>query len=233
MQANYDNYVNVYNTAKKTWTDVWKCTAPPVTLSDQVMLAHLYGWGPFNSDSGCRANVNLLEQTPGYTDPSGPHYYANVKTEYDQLQYWFNFLDGEYGQWSDAAKPDFGQFDPYVALVHGGDYMNAPYTYAYSVDDAVGNMQTDGTGLIIAVGGSQNLPNPNHVTPEVLFTFGYKSPYAGGINFSQYGRCVKSPNTDTVSYYSTFVVPEGVQGQSNSAGKRISCETGVSNFSRH
>ena len=44
--------------------------------------------------------------------------------------------------------------------------MNAPYTYAYSVDDAVGNMQTDGTGLIIAVGGPDNLPNPNHVTPR-------------------------------------------------------------------
>ena len=61
--------------------------------------------------------------------------------------------------------------------------MNAPYTYAYSVDDAVGNMQTDGTGLIIAVGGPQSLPNKDHVTREVMFTFGYKSPYAGGINF--------------------------------------------------
>ena len=68
--------------------------------------------------------------------------------------------------------------------------MNAPYTYAYSVDDAVGNMQTDGTGLIIAVGGPENLPNPDHVTPEVKFTFGYKSPYDGGITFNQYGRCI-------------------------------------------
>jgi hypothetical protein len=60
-----------------------------------------------------------------------------------------------------------------VALVHGATpYMNAPYTYAYSVDDAVGNMQTDSTGLIIAVGGPGNLLNQNHVTPEV------KSPSA-------------------------------------------------------
>ncbi len=87
-------------------------------------------------------------------------------------------------------RADYGQFDPYVALVHGEGYMNAPYTYAYSVDDAVGNMQTDGTGLIIAVGGPENLPNPNHVTREVKFTFGYKSPYAGGITFDQYGRCI-------------------------------------------
>ena len=41
-----------------------------MTLTEQVMLAHLYGWGPFNADSGCDANVNLLEQTPGYTDPN-------------------------------------------------------------------------------------------------------------------------------------------------------------------
>jgi hypothetical protein len=178
-----------------------------------VMLAHIYGWGPFNADSGCAADVNLLEQTPNYTDAQ----YANIKGEYDQLQYWFNFpMTGDYGQWSDSTKPDYGQFDPYVALVHGEEYMSAPYTYAYSVDDAVGNMQTDGTGLIIAVGGPQNLPNPKHVTPEVQFTFGYESPYAGGITFNQYGRCITAPNTDTVSYYTSFVVPQGVDGSANS-----------------
>jgi len=220
LQANYDNYKNVYDTDKGKWSGTgdndWGCTMPPVTLSEQVMLAHLYGWGPFNADSGCRANVNLLEQTPGYAEPTDRHYYPDVKAEYDQLQYWFDVTNGDYGQWTDAAANNYGQFDPYVALVHGKDYMDAPYTYAYSVDDAVGNMQTDGTGLIIAVGGPENLPNPNHVTPEVKFTFGYKSSYAGGITFDQYGRCRPSPDTQTVSYYTTFVVPEGVDGQSNS-----------------
>jgi len=217
MQANYDNYANVYKTARDTWTKTWKCKTPPVTLTDQVMLAHLYGWGPFNADSGCAATVNLLEQTPGYTDPTKtPHYYADVKTEYDQLQYWFDVLNSQYGQWTDTSKPDYGQFDPYVGLVHGKEYMNAPYTYAYSVDDAVGNMQTDGAGLIVAVGGPQNLPNPNHVTPEVKFTFGYKSSYEGGITFDKYGRCVTAANAPTVSYYTTFVVPEGLSNTSNS-----------------
>ncbi|MGH7048389.1 MAG: hypothetical protein ACREE2_18585 [Stellaceae bacterium] len=217
MQANYDNYASVYKSDKNTWNNVWKCKTPPVTLTAQIMLAHLYGWGPFNADSGCAANVNLLEQTPGYTDPTkAPRYYADVKTEYDQLQYWYNVLNSQYGQWKDTSKPDYGQFDPYVGLVHGKEYMNAPYTYAYSVDDAVGNMQTDGTGLIVAIGGPQHLPNPNHVTPEVKFTFGYKSSYAGGITFAKYGRCVTAANTPTVSYYTTFVVPEGVDKASNS-----------------
>jgi len=216
LEANYNNYVNVFNTKKQTWNDDWGCTKPPVTLTEQVMLAHLYGWGPFNADSGCHSNVNLLEQTPGYNDPTTPNFYANIKAEFDQLQYWFNVLNGQYGQWLDPTKADYGQFDPYVALVHGQEFMNAPFTYAYSVDDAVGNMQTDGTGLIIAVGGPQNLPNPDHVTPEALFTFGYKSSYHGGITFDQYGRCIPSPNTPTVSYFTTFVVPIGIDGQSNS-----------------
>lgn len=221
FQQNYNDYAHVFEHDNEKWEGMgetdWGCTKPPVRLTEQVMLAHLYGWGPFNADSGCKANVNLLEKTLGYTDPKKtPHYYPDVKAEYDQLQYWFSVADGDYGQWKDSTKPNYGQFDPYVALVHGEGYMNAPYTYAYSVDDAVGNMQTDGTGLIIAVGGPKNLPNPNHVTPEVKFTFGYKSSYAGGITFNQWGRCITSPNTPTVSYYTTFVVPEGVDGESNS-----------------
>lgn len=217
IQANYDNYDSVYKNDPTTWKNVWKCTMPPVAQTELVTLSHLYGWGPFNADSGCRADVNLLEQTPGYKDPTkAPHYYIDVKTEFDQLQYWFDVTNGQYGQWTNTAAQDYGQFDPYVALVHGKDYMNSPYTYAYSVDDAVGNMQVDGTGLIIAIGGPQNLPNPDHVTPEVLFTFGYKSPYAGGITFDQYGRCVASPNTPTVSFFTTFVVPEGINGTANS-----------------
>jgi hypothetical protein len=57
---NYNDYKNIYNNNTKLWKK-WGCTAPAVTLSEQLMLAHLYGWGPFNADSGCLANVNLLE----------------------------------------------------------------------------------------------------------------------------------------------------------------------------
>ena len=109
-----------------------------------------------------------------------------------------------------VLKGDYGKFDPHVALVHGPDYLDAPYTYAYSVDDAVGNMQTDGTGLIISVGGSRSLPNPDHATPNVNFPFGYSSSYDGGIHFAQYGRCTTTPDTPTVSYFTSFAVPEGI-----------------------
>ena len=74
LGQNYNDYKNVYNNNTKLWKK-WGCTASAVTLSEQLMLAHLYGWGPFNAESGCLANVNLLEQTSGYTDPTkAPHY---------------------------------------------------------------------------------------------------------------------------------------------------------------
>jgi len=197
LLANYNNYELVGKNHPKKWKDEWQCTGNPVPLTEKLFLAHLYGWTPFLEN--CKnTQANQLYNTPGYEDPKKPLNYEVVKADFDQLQYWVNVLRGEYGK-----------FDPYVALVHGPDYLNAPYTYAYSVDDAVGNMQTDGTGLIIAVGGTENLPNPDHATPNVNFPFGYSSSYDGGIRFTEYGRCTSTPNTPTVSYFTSFPVPEG------------------------
>jgi len=202
--ANYNHYREIGLTDQHTWTDVWRCTGKPVERTEQLLLGHLYGWTPFLENCKNTA-ANQLYETPGYNDPKKPLNYEVVKDEFDQLQYWVNVLKGEYGA-----------FDPYVALVHGPDYINAPYTYAYSVDDAVGNMQTDGTGLILAVGGPENLPNSDHATPNVNFPFGYYSSYDGGINFTEYGRCSTTPDggphpdTPTVPYFTSFAVPEGI-----------------------
>lgn len=230
--ANYNNYVNTYNassTGDKTWTGVWLCQSPAVTPIQEVpFLSHFYGWQPWGAESKCRADVNLLWQTPGYNDPTkAPHDYSTVKREFDDLQYWFNYhLDdgdtqpGDYGQWTTPSAPNYGVFDPYVALVHGKEFMNAPYTYAYSVDDAVGNYQADGTGLVVAVGGPRGLPNPDHVTREVQFTFGYRTaitsgPFAGlTITMDAYSRCNTDPE-NSVPSFTTFVVPEGLAGGNN------------------
>jgi hypothetical protein len=198
LQANYDHYEDVGLHDPHTWTYVWQCKGDPVKESDRLTLAHLYGWTPFIENCANTA-ANQLYDTPGYNDPSRNPNYQMVKDEFDQLQYWVNVLKG-----------DYGTFDPYVALVHGPTYINAPYTYAYSVDDAVGNMQTDGTGLVIAVGGPEHLPNPDHATPNVNFPFGYHSPYNGGIDFTEYGRCTMTPDTATVSYFTSFAIPEGI-----------------------
>jgi hypothetical protein len=196
--ANYENYLTVGLKDQHKWKDVWGCTGQPVAMTRRLFLAHLYGWTPFLENCTNTA-ANQLYHTPGYDDPNKKLNYEVVKADFDQLQYWVKVLQG-----------DYGKFDPYVALVHGPDYLNAPYTYAYSVDDAVGNMQTDGTGLIIAVGGSRSLPNPDHATPNVNFPFGYSSSYDGGIHFAQYGRCTTTPDTPTVSYFTSFAVPEGI-----------------------
>ena len=204
LDANYDNYQRVGTQDRHTWTDIWQCTGDPVAKTERLLLAHLYGWTPFLENCKNTA-ANQLYSTPGYEDPKKPLNYELVKGDFDQLQYWVHVLEG-----------DYGAFDPYVALIHGPDYINAPYTYAYSVDDAVGNMQTDGTGLVIAVGGSASLPNPDHATPNVNFPFGYSSSYDGGINFTQYGRCTTTPDTPAVSYFTSFAVPEGIENTPSS-----------------
>ena len=212
LNANYDNYQKVGNQNGNTWKNVWGCTGQPVPMTRRLFLAHLYGWTPFLENCTNTA-ANQLYNTPGYDNPKKPLNYEVVKADFDELQYWVNVLKGNYGK-----------FDPYVALVHGPDYLDAPYTYAYSVDDAVGNMQTDGTGLIIAVGGPQNLPNPDHATPNVNFPFGYSSSYDGGIHFAQYGRCTTTPDTPTVSYFTSFAVPEGID---NTPSSILNCKNSM------
>jgi hypothetical protein len=204
LDANYNHYQAVGTNDRTKWTGEWQCTGVPVEKTEQLLLAHVYGWTPFLENCKNTA-ANQLYDTPGYSDPKKPLNYSVIKSDFDELQYWVNVLKGQYGQ-----------FDPYVALVHGPDYLNAPYAYAYSVDDAVGNMQTDGTGLIIAVGGPMNLPNPDHATPNVNFPFGYSSSYDGGIHFAQYGRCTTTPDTPTVTYFTSFSVPEGIENTKSS-----------------
>jgi len=202
LYENFDNYRNNFHTET-----TWNCSGTPEGPSqgpppETVLLGHMYGWAPFNY--GCAADANLLQDTPGYNNPQLAINYASVKKEYDDLQYWKNF----------PVTGIYGLFDPYVGLIHGSKYIDAPYTYAYSVDDAVGNMQTDGTGLIIEIGGTGQLPNPDHATPNVNIAYGYSSP-GYGINFVEYGRC-SDPNTPTNPDFASFAVPLGIDGTSSS-----------------
>ena len=200
LRANFNNYIANYGKNGQTgWgCDQTKQPHPPslAKLTDLQLLQHLYGWVQFNEH--CGAKANLLQDTPGYADRTQAQNYQKVKNEFDELQYW-----------KDVLKGDYGSFHPYVALIHGPTFLDAPYTYAYSVDDAVGNMQTDGTGLIIAVGGTKNLPNPDHATPNVNFNYAYKS-LSNGNFFKKYGRCKPKPDTPTNPNFSSFAVPVGV-----------------------
>ena len=178
--ANYQNYVKNYD----QYIADGKCKAKtePVKFDEDLMISHVYGWGPFNEN--CKANVNLLENTPGYSDNNAAQY-QKVKERFDELQYMKS-----------------GAFDPYVSLIHGDDYIGAPNAYAFSVDDAVGNIQAWGEGLIISVGGKDGLPNPKPATPPIEVGLGYGPKDA--VRFTKYGVCTKTPDTDIDPDYVSF-----------------------------
>jgi hypothetical protein len=179
--ANYTNYSNNYRSAFSGTCDQTK-SPDPATLDDTAMLAHVYGWGPFNAN--CSAETNLLEDTPGYQENNFLKY-QSVKLEFDALNNW-----------------PTGEFNPYVKLIHDPQYLNAQYVYAYSVDDAVGNMQTTGEGLIIAVGGTAGLPNPNPATAPIHVPFGWAA--TDKIRFVKYGICTKTPDRDVNPNFTSF-----------------------------
>jgi len=181
FEANYTNYKNNYRTAFQGACDQMK-NPDPATLDENSMLAHVYAWTPFNAN--CNAQTNLLEDTPGYQENNYLGYQA-VKSEFDDLNNW-----------------PTGEFNPYVTLIHDPRYLNAQYVYAYSVDDAVGNMQTTGEGLIIAVGGSAGLPSQNPATSPIHVPFGWAATDA--VRFVKYGICTNTPDQDVNPNFTNF-----------------------------
>jgi len=173
---NYKNYRAIYPQKCDT-------SKSPVELTEDLMISHVYGFAPFGENCA-DAKVNLLENTPGYAADDSKMFHQ-VKAVFDELQYL-----------------NTGAFDPYVVLIHGQNYVNAPNVYAYSVDDAVGNLQADGTGFIIAVGGTKGLPNPNPAAPPVNVNFGFAK--TDKVRFVKYGICTATPNTPVNPDFPSF-----------------------------
>lgn len=165
--TNYANY--------KTLVAEGKCT-PPKTPPDQPplkeLLAHVYGWVPWNAYCQGGAAANDLSLLPNF---------RAVHKTYIALQY---------------EKP-LGTFNPYVNLVHGSDFLDMPGSYAFSIDDDVGNMLVAGKGIIIAIGGSAGLENDVQYDKKKLVnvTLGDPKPLARPA-WSQYGFCNGEPKRD-------------------------------------
>ena len=156
MAANFDNYLKIFPS---------KCSGTPITLTDDKMIAHVYGWAPFTeaaSGQGCGATDNLLENTPGYQSNNYAEY-LRVKQEFDKLNY---------GTTQDPESV----FNPWVVMIHGSSYMNAPNVYAYSVDDAVGNIQADGLGFVVDVGSTEHLENQLPAAPPITINYAINGP---------------------------------------------------------
>ena len=109
---------------------------------------------------------------------NGYEKYSKVKLEFDNLQY---------GYYSDAAYV----FDPWVQFIHGTKYLNIPGVYAYSVDDAVGNIQAEAQGFIIDIGSLTHLENQLPAAPPINIALGYASTDA--VRFTSYSVCSNDP----------------------------------------
>jgi hypothetical protein len=182
MLDNYEQYKTFFGPNKPCGDNT------PIELSDQLLVAHVYGWSPF-TENGCPSNINLLQDTPGYKE-NFYEQYAKVKDQYDRLNYGF-LPDQKY------------VFNPYVSFVHGAAYMNVKNAYAYSVDDAVGNIQAEGKGIIIDVGSTEHLENKLPASEPITINYGLKT---GNVVFTRYSVCNDQNWKPTRSFYNSFVI---------------------------
>jgi hypothetical protein len=174
IHANYEQYVKLMKDGT--------CTggAVPEDGGGRI-VAHVYGWQPWveaasgKAGEGCSPTANLLENTPGYGKANGYEFYAKVKTEFDNLNY-----GGPSGTgWNPVAPYTF---NPWVAFIHGTPpgtpdpvkgHLAMPGVYAYSVDDAVGNLNVYATGYIVDVGSTEHLENQLPAGPPIDISLGY------------------------------------------------------------
>jgi hypothetical protein len=177
------------------------CTGGPVSETADRTVAHVYGWQPWTEAAsgkegeGCGPKANLLENTPGYGSEDKTYTkYAKVKTEFDNLNY-----GGPSGvAWNPAAPY---VFNPWVTFIHGTPPGNRdpdqgnlgmPGVYAYSVDDAVGNLNVYATGYIVDVGSTMHLENQNPAGPPIAISLGYAITDA--VRFDTYSVCGPNKN---------------------------------------
>ena len=176
LLVNYTKYRELFATGK--------CPGTPINIDDNVLIAHVYGWTPWteaNPGAGCAAAQNLMQDTPGYFDivhlprETITDYtkYLNVKKSFDALNYGTNLTLPQY------------VFNPWVKLIHTD--LKIPCAYAYSVDDALGNVQAEGQGFIVDVGSTVNLENQHECAAPITVGLGYSPNDA--TRFTYYALC--------------------------------------------
>lgn len=151
-----------------------------VKLTDDLLIRHVYGWVEFNEH--CKNPfANKLMDTPGVK-------YTAVQNTYIQ----------------DLQYTPSGEFNPYVQLIHSPDYL-AMAAYAFSIDDAIGNMNELGDGVIVAVGGSKGLENDRRFDPSKKINVNLGAPSKGGPKWKSYGIC-SEPDQDIDPNHTSFTI---------------------------
>ena len=67
-----------------------------------------------------------------------------------------------------------------------------PGVYAYSVDDAVGNLNVNATGYIVDIASTEHLENQTPAGPPINISLGYA--YSAPVKFVQYSVCGPNKN---------------------------------------
>ena len=154
------------------------CT-PHLKQTEKLLIQHVYGWVPFNENCVNASSANPLKETPGY---------KTIINTYIDLQY---------------TPP--GVFNPYVEFIHGRNYlgMNA---YAFSIDDAVGNMNEVGDGLVIAVGGKPGLDNGRPFNKDKVIHVNLGTPRTGFPKWSAFGVCTNKADQNINPAFLSFAL---------------------------
>jgi hypothetical protein len=202
MIQNYRKYRSLYAQLQ--------CPGTPYDITDNLIISHVYGWAPWTESStgkdgdGCKADQNKLEKTPYYSTGEDYTNYLGVKVAFDKLNY---------GTLPPKVANQIYNFNPWVQLIHGvpdavpPKYINTPYAYAYSVDDAMGNIQAEGQGIIIDIGSTINLENQKPATQPIEISLG-GTESKHQIRFTHYAVCKNTPERKkTINpNYTTIVI---------------------------
>ena len=188
--ANYKYYSDGYKTNVTCNTDGKNPDPVKLDKAGNLLFSHIEGFTPFTEH--CAADAFQLYNTPGYEDKKNTKgqviklgLFHTRKQQFDDMQYNKNF-------------------NPYVFMIHDKTWANIPNAYAYSVDDAVGNLQADGTGFIIAIGGPKGLPNPTPAESPIIVGLGFSKTDA--VKFTKYGICQQEPKTKINPNFAAFTL---------------------------
>jgi hypothetical protein len=194
---NYTNYRNIFSS---------QCKGIPINITDNLLISHAYGWGPWVESTtgiagdGCAADVNLLQNTPGYFKPI----VLNGEPSKDYGNYLIVKLGFDLLNYDDPTKllnPGY-TFNPWVKLIH--TQLNITCGYAYSVDDALGNVQAEGQGFIVDVGSTANLENQQQCSPPINIGLGYNPD--DQTRFTQYAVCNQNDIRPVNSAFPSFII---------------------------
>ena len=176
-------YQAVLTLFEKNFQDYKKlaCANAQVTNDEKTVLKHLYGWVPW--EEFCPSGSNALFNS----DPT--NFNALLQRYIHEMQYAYRNPN--------ITSPDKSDFNPYVQLIHGPNFLNE-FAYSFSVDDVFAFQQYIGGGVIITVAGKTGLDNTDLIDTSVRNTVTLTTLHPGIAEWNQVGLCSPTANFTNV-----------------------------------